>query len=308
MQLYQLRTFLEVARQRNLSRAAELLHLSQPAVSRQLKTLGDSLNAKLFEMIGKKVCLTQAGETLASEAVEILARVDQACERLRALNNVVRGTLRIGASTTPGFYLVPEVLGEFRQRFPGIELQFCIENTLLIEQMIVANELDFAIVGGHISRAELHQQPLLTDRLVVVASANAALAGKRLRPGDLCTAPLILREEGSATRAVFERWLHEQGLRITPMLEMKCPEAIKALVKANLGITVISMFAIREELDHGRLCTVPVSGMNLRRSILLIYHRNKHFPPAAEAFLDLMQAHFRSLAQLRPEAEVTPGE
>lgn len=285
-----LRTFLAAHRHRNYTRAGEEVFLSQSAVTRQVQLLERELGVRLFEKIGKGLHATAAGDALAREAAGVLGALDRAAETVRGLREAEQGRVRIGASTTPGHYLVPETLGRFHRRLPRVEIYYSVENSLRIEQRIVGNDLDLGVVGAHLTHAALHLEPLVEDEIAVFAAANHPLAErKRLAPRDLNEALWVLREKGSATRQLFEAWFLSNGGKIVRSLELGCPEAVKATVAAGVGISFMSVHGLRAGGHRRRLKVLPVAGLALRRPIYLAWHQDKHFSPVMTAFLEMLR-------------------
>ena len=290
MNPHRLRTFLAVRRHLNYTRAAEEVFLTQPAVSRQVRQLEEELGVRLFEQIGKSLYLTDAGETLAVEAEKLLGAMERTAEAVRSHRSADRGSVRIGASTTPGFYLLPDLLGQFHRRFPKVALHYTVENSLKIEQKIVRNELDLGFVGAHLSNEELELKPLLEDEIVCFTSPSHHLAKVRhIAPSSLEEEMWIIREKGSATRRLFEHWLSSRKGTIRKAIELTCPEACKALVRAGIGISFMSVHGLRSEIRTKRLMRVPVTGMSLKRPIFLARHSDKPNSPVMESFLAIVE-------------------
>ena len=288
-----LRTFLAVLKHLNYTRAAEELFLSQPAVSRQIRQLEQDLGLRLFEQIGKSLNLTDAGRTLADEAGKLLGNLERVAEAVRSHLSAESGRLRIGASTTPGLYLLPPVLGRFHARYSDVELHFAIENSLCIEQKILRNELDIGFLGAHTSHGELVAEKLLDDEIVCFASASHRLAKRRrIDAASLAGETWIIREKGSATRQRFESWLAEAGGTLGSIIELQGPEAVKALVAAGVGISFMSIHGLKREIRRRQFKKLPVTGLQLKRAILLVRHADKHTSPAMEWFLTLVRAMF----------------
>jgi DNA-binding transcriptional LysR family regulator len=240
---------------------------------------------RLFEQLGKSLHLTDAGRVLASEAEKLLGSIERSAEAVRAVRSVEHGSLRIGASSTPGFYLLPRIVGRFHRRFPGVDIGYAVENSLGIEERILRNELDLGFVGAHLSHADLRLDPVLEDEVVCFAHPSHPLARRaRIDPKDLRGALWVVRERGSATRRLVEAWLAERGVRIERTIELGCPETVKALVAGGVGISAISIHGLRER-SRGRLARLPVAGLRLRRPIYLVRHADKHVSPVMEAFL-----------------------
>ncbi len=288
-----LRTFLAVQKHLNYTRAAEEVFLSQPAVSRQIRQLEQDLGLRLFEQIGKSLNLTDAGRTLADEAGKLLGNMERVAEVVRSHLSAESGRLRIGASTTPGLYLLPPVLGRFHARYPDVELHYAIENSLCIEQRILRNELDLGFVGAHPSHDELVAVKLLDDEIVCFSNASHRLAKRRrIDVASLERETWIIREKGSATRQLFESWLTKGGGKLGPTIELEHPEAVKPLVAAGVGISFMSIHGLQREIRRRQFKKLPVTGLRLERPIFLVRHADKHTSPVMETFLTLVRARF----------------
>ncbi len=292
MNLHQLRIFLTIARCGSFTRAAEELHLSQPALSLHIKELEDELGLVLLDRLGKRVQITWAGDLLEEYAHRIFALMREAEEAMNELKGLRRGRLVIGASTTPGTYLLPRVLGEFRRRFPGIELSLEIANTNQIEGQVLRNELDLGVVGGVVTeKGRLVIESYVLDELVLIVSPSHPFVKKgKVTLEALKDEPFIIREEGSASRKVMEKGLKEKGIEIKRPLELGNTEAIKRAVAEGLGISFVSRHTITHELKAGLLCKIKVDGLTLKRQLNVIYHKDKRLPHVARAFLDLLHA------------------
>jgi len=286
-----LTTFVSVARHLNYTRAGEDLHLSQSAVWRQMRQLESRLGVPLFEQIGKDLHLTEAGRELERKAPSVLGHWGRIEEAVRAHGEIVVGRVRLGASTTPGFYLLPPILGAFHRDHPSVELHFEIDNSTNIEEKLVHNELDLALVGGPIHHAALRSLHCIDDEVVCFAAPSHPLANpKRLSPASLQTELCVLREEGSATRALFEDWVQDRGGLPERTMIMRCPEAVKTLVASGVGFSVLSSHAIAAEVGRGDLARLRLSGLKLTRPITLAWHVHKHLSPTIQAFIDRLNA------------------
>ena len=290
MNPHHLRTFLSVRKHRNYTRAAEEVFLTQPAVSRQMRQLEEELGVRLFEQIGKTLHLTDAGETLAVEAEKLLGAMERTAEAVRSHRSAERGSIRIGASTTPGFYLLPDLLGQFHRRFPKVALHYTVENSLRIEQMLVRNELDLGFVGANLSSRELELKPLVEDEIVCFTSPSHRLAKvRRIALSSLEEEMWIIREKGSATRLLFEDWLLSRKGAIRKSIELTCPETCKALVRAGIGISFMSVHGLRAEIRAKYLVKILVTEMSLKRPIYLAKHSDKRNSPVMESFLAIVE-------------------
>ncbi len=293
MDLQRLQTFRVLAETLHFRHAAERLGITQSAVSQQIASLEKALGATLFERIGRRVYLTPAGEVLARESVKVVATVSRARDAVAAVSKGDAGRLRVGASTTPGIYLVPEVLGRFRADFPLVELDFRIANSSRIEALAVANEFDLAVSGFRPTHEELFEIELGEDRIVAVAAP--ALVGKTRRavPSDLERWPLVAREPGSATRTAVEHALTALGVELEPSFELPSPEAIVRAAEAGLGYAFVSARTATDAIQTGRLVELRVQGLDVRRGLFAMHHRDKQVTPAMRELVDLLKARLR---------------
>jgi DNA-binding transcriptional LysR family regulator len=283
-----LEVFLAVARHLNFTRAGEEVNLSQPSISVRIRALQDELGVKLFEQLGKKIALTEAGQVLERHARRVLSALGDAQQALQELQGLERGSLRIGASTTPGMYLVPKIIAEFKRRHPKIEIHLGIKDTRQVEEDIVKNEFDFGFVGGHLVAAEVEVIPWLTDEIMLVASPTHPLARKKnLQLKDLAKESFISREQGSATQAAADAALREVNLQLEKVMEINNPESVKQAVQSGLGVAFLSKFAIETELKAETLAVLKVKDLRVSRQLKIVRHRDKHLSNAAQSLIEM---------------------
>ncbi|HEU5239758.1 MAG TPA: selenium metabolism-associated LysR family transcriptional regulator [Pyrinomonadaceae bacterium] len=283
-----LEVFLSVAKHLNYTRAGEEVNLSQPSVSVRIRQLENELGVKLFEQLGKKVVLTEAGQLLITNARRVITAIEDAKQSIEELQGFERGALRIGASTTPGMYLIPRTVAHFKERYPKIEIHLGIRDTRQIEAAVISNEFDFGFVGGHLAGDEVEVVPWLTDQLVLVVAPKHPLARKKsVKADDLRTEKFILRESGSATRAAIVTHLQTAELHVEPIIEMENPESVKKAVQSGLGIAFISKFAVETELKAKSLVAVRVQGLDINRELKIVYLKDKHLGRAAQRFIEM---------------------
>ena len=281
-----LEVFLSVAKHLNYTRAGEEINLSQPSVSVRIRQLENDLGVKLFEQLGKKVALTEAGRMLVPHARRVIAAIEDAKQSIDELQGLQRGSLRIGASTTPGMYLIPKTVAHFKDRYPRIEIHLGIRDTQQIEAGVISNEFDFGFVGGHLAGDEVAVVPWVTDELILIISPKHPLARKKLvNAKDLQKEKLILRETGSATRAAIISHLQKSDLRVEPIMEMENPESVKKAVQSGLGIAFISKFAVETELKAKTLVALRVRDLDIHRELKIVYRKDKHLGRAANTFI-----------------------
>jgi DNA-binding transcriptional LysR family regulator len=289
--VHQLRLLVTVADEGGISRAADRLHLSQPAVSHQLKALRTAVGIPLLETVGRRTRPTAAGDLLVGHARRILAEFEAAGDSLEELRGLRRGTLRVVGDTTVGTYVLPSVLGAFRKRHPAIEVQLDIGNRQHVLDRLAAHDVDFAVSGRPWTdeTIPLVRQPFLANELVAIASPRDRLAAKsHVTLAELAAAPFIIRERGSGTRETSEDLFHRAGLSLRPVMELASNGAIKRAVAEDLGVAVVSRVAATLELELGLIVELPVEGFPIHRQWHLIRVRGKHLAPAAEAFLQFL--------------------
>ena len=286
--LRQLKIFEAVARHLSFSRAAEELHLTQPAVSMQVQSLEDHAGLPLTEQAGKKVRLTAAGEELARQARHIADQLREAGEALAALKGVEAGHLKIGVVSTAK-YFAPSLLAEFRRRHPGVELQLTVNNRGTVVRQLAENDIDLAIMGTPPNEFETVAKIFADHPLVFIAAPDHPLAGKRnIDPKRLADETLLIRQPGSGTRAALERFLEERQVPAGARMELGSNETIKQAVMAGLGLSFISEHAIGLEISVGRLVKLNIAGTPVKRQWRLVYRTDKRLMPAATAFVDFM--------------------
>jgi DNA-binding transcriptional LysR family regulator len=286
-----LRTFVAVAELRHFARAASACNLSQPAVSHQIAQLESEIGAKLLNRAPRRVSLTVAGEVMLEEARRVLAAVDRARERMHEVTAGAVGRIRIGATATPGLYLLPPVLTEYRAAHPTFELEFQIASLDEIAERVIRNDLDMAVIAGRPPTSELRTKPLIRDALIAIGAPGLPSKGVRRALADQCW---ILREEKSATRREVDSWLRRH--RISPVRSMVFdgPDAVKRAVMAGLGISIVSRLTVDDELAAGRLTSLDIGHELPLRDICLIDHPQKHHGAACSAMLQLFSNRFEA--------------
>lgn len=290
LNLHHLRVFASVAEQGGFSRAAAVLRLSQPAVSKSVGELERQTGVPLFERAGRASRLTSAGALLFARARELFAVEQSAEEELRALRGLEQGVLRIGASTTVATYLLPGVLARFRAAHPGVTLRVASANTRAIARALTERRLDVALVEGPVSDARLESLPWREDELVVIAPPGHRVAARRsVSLADLTRESFIVREPGSGTRKVAEQVLAERGIELRVAMQLASTEAIKQAVAAGLGLAIVSRFAVADQVALKRLVALPLRGAPLRRPLTELRLVGRAPSPAAAAFRALLE-------------------
>ena len=289
--LHQLRIFLAVTRHKSFARAAEALHLSPPTLSLQVKQLSTTVGQPLFEQLGKKIFLTEAGQTLADACQDVESRLERLTEDLAALRGIEKGTLKIAILTTLQ-YTIPKLLGGFCAAHPGIEIALFVGNREVLLQRLTANQDDLYIMGQPPDQMDVDCEHFAENPLVMVAPASHPLVGHiNIKPGQLRDEAFILREPGSGTRLTTERFFTAQGVLLKNRLELGSNEAIKQTVAGGLGVAVLSATTVTSELALRELVVLDVVGLPLIRHWHVVYHKDKKLSAAASAFKAWLFAH-----------------
>lgn len=284
-----IRVFHAVANQLSYSKAALELGISQPAVSFHIRGLEQELGLSLFERVGKQISLTTAGRLLAEDAARMLLLEEEARIALTELAGLDRGVLVVGASATIGIYLLPEVLGTFRQRHPSVRVNLKLGNKARTIERLRDNEVDFGLVAGPVRETDLVCEPYLGDELIpIVAPAHRFARQGRVTAAELRSEVFLMRERGSGTQQRLEEQLFQMGIQPAETMQLGSTEAIKQSVAANLGISVASRYAVRTEIASGRLAQADIPGLVIMRDLLLVHHKDKRLSRAAIAFRHLL--------------------
>jgi DNA-binding transcriptional LysR family regulator len=268
-----------------MTRAAKALYFAEPTVSQAIAELEAFYGVRLFERLNHRLYLTTAGERLQSYARHMLNLEAQIKKELS--QHMEAGTIRIGASLTIGTYLLPRLISAFRERMPQAEIFTLVDNTNVIQQSILEDRVDIGFVESPASSHDIVEKNIRDDELIVISSPKHPLSQKKnVTKADLADQSFIIREPGSGTRAIFESAMRDAGLPWKVAGIYNNTEAIKHAVKADLGLGIVSMFSIEEELGTDSICPIQVRGMRLVRKFNFIYHRQKFFTKAMQVLVD----------------------
>lgn len=294
--LRQLRVFASVAKHLSFARAAEELHLTQPAVSMQIKELQAAVELPLFERSGRTVRLTMPGEYLLVYARRVLATLKEAESVMAGLRGVEGGRLTIGMVSTAEYFL-PRLLARFHAEHPAVELRLSVgANRESLVRQLRDNEVDLAVMGRPPRELDARAEPFAAHPLSIVAAPEHPLAQRRrIAPKALEAEPFIVREPGSGTRAAMEQFFRDQRIAPPRAMEMSSNETIKQAVIANMGLAFVSLHTVALELAAGQLVTLKVTGLPLVRRWHIVNIQAKPLSPAAEAFRYFVLEHGEAL-------------
>lgn len=284
-----LRLFCTVAETKSFSKTSRIVHLTQPAVSLQIQALEEFFETKLFDRTEGGISLTPAGKILYKKAKHILQHYSDLEKEIGKITGMIKGGLTIGASTTLGNYVLPRVLIDFKKKHPKIKINMLVGNTKRVEDLLTSGLIDFGLVEGETSRTNLKVETIMSDEMTIIIPPAHPWARKKVVPILEATRyPFILREEGSGTRQKVEEYfeLHGIGVRdIHVALVLGSTESIKEAVEAGMGIAIVSKWAVKKEIEDGRLSLVTFREGKISRNLSLITPSKTHFSYVAEEFL-----------------------
>lgn len=281
MNLHSLAVFVEVVRSGTMSSAAEELFISQPAVSKTIGNLEDHYGTKLFERLGNKLAITEAGSQLYRHAIQLLDQAKRMEDKLKGQGEL----LRIGATLTVGTTLLTQIVKDFKEDNPKLKIMIKVTNTKEIEDLLLQSKLDIALVEGVVKSPQLIYTPVIKDRLVMACTAYHPLAGRKtVHLDELANFPFHMREKGSGTRELFENFMMRQGHDINIQYESTCPFSIRnAMEEFNL-LSVLSLRLIEKEIRENKFYAFSPKMGAWKRNFSIVYHRDKLLTPTLKAF------------------------
>lgn len=286
--LHQLQVFLKITQTQSITKAAEELHLTQPAVSIQLKNLQDQFEIPLTEVIGRKLFVTEFGKEIAVAAEKIVNEVHAINFKTMAYRGQMIGRLKISVVST-GKYVMPYFLSDFLKEHQGIELVLDVTNKDKVIKSLEKNEVDFALVSVLPEHLQVDNIELMENRLFVVGNKEHKFQRQVYDNSILEELPLIYRETGSGTRHVMEGFIKQNNLPVIKKMELTSNEAVKQAVIAGLGFSIMPLIGIKNELNNGDLQIILVNGFPIKSVWRLIWLKNKNFSPVAKSYLDYVK-------------------
>lgn len=283
--LHQLQIFLKITQTKSITKAAEELHLTQPAVSIQLKNLQDQFEIPLTEVIGRQLYITDFGAEIAVTVEKILSEVYAINYKTQAYKGQLTGRLKLSIVST-GIYVIPYFLSDFLKKHQGIELLFDVTNKARVIESLEKNEVDFSLVSVLPDKLQVDAIELMRNKLYLVGSGVSKENTIPNLHNILEELPIIYREQGSGTRYTMEKYIANHGLNVKKKMELTSNEAVKQAVIAGLGYSIMPLIGIKNELINKELSIIPVKGLPLSSVWKMIWLKNKSFSPIASAFLE----------------------
>ena len=293
MDLWQLNIFCKVIELKSFSRAGKVIHLSQPTISSHIKDLEDHFDCRLIDRTSKEAVPTKAGEILYDYAKKMISLRDETESALAEYNGKMRGRLVIGGSTIPGTYLMPQLISDFKSRYPDVIVSLVIGDTDHIIESILNGSLELGIVGAKAETRKIIQTKFIEDEMrLIVPKGHRWCGQKRVSLKQLLSEPFILREHGSGTLKSLQQSLLDRGHGIEELniiAELGSTQAICQGIKSGAGVSIISMLAVTEDLQAGKLNALEVDGLDLKRNFYLTRHRYRSPSPLSVAFVSFLE-------------------
>ena len=287
-----------MAAELSFTRAAEMLNMTQPAVTHQIRQLEEELNTRLFDRANNRISLTAAGEAVLTYASRIISLYGELNESVKSLTGDRSGLVTLGASTTIAEYMLPGMLGDFQQEFPDVQIRLRVANTDAVVSMVADNTIDLGVVEGQVDSQLLRIEECQQDELQVLMPSNHPLTKETsITPSQLVDHPFINREDGSGTRGVIERYFanHDTDVgQLNRLFELGSTEAIKGLVQAGMGVSIVSKATVAKELALGLLATRPLSPP-LMRPLYFVRQRQKFRTQVMDELFQFARQYFKAL-------------
>lgn len=296
--LNQLRIFLKVAQTKSITKAAHELHLTQPAVSIQLKNFQNQFMIPLIEVVNKKLYLTDFGLEIVDAAQKIIDEVHAIDYKMQAFKGELTGKLKLSVVST-GKYIAPYFIADFLKKNQGVELLMDVTNKASVIQSLERNEVDFALVSVLPETLAVDKVELMENKLFLVGNHDRKFSKKMYDKSLFETIPLIYREQGSGTRHVMERFIFKNNLPVKKKLELTSNEAVKQSVLAGLGYSIMPLIGIKNEIANNQLQIIPVKGFPIKSTWYLIWRKDKKTSPLMSAYLDFIKKNKKRIIEER---------
>jgi len=298
MDIHRLEVFCKVLELQSFTKAAEAVCLTQPTVSEHIRALEQTVGERLVDRLGREVLPTSSGKILYRYAKDLIALRNEAVQALEKHKGALSGNLLVGASTIPGAYILPELIGSFKTLYPSIHTTLRIGGSSDVVERVLEGRLEIGLIGAKWDDRRIQMEEIFSDELVLTVYAEHRWAQRKsVDPEELIGEPFILRERGSGTRIVMNQAIEGAGFppsRLNVVAEMGSTEAVRQGIKARIGISILSYRAVSEDVDRGMLVALPVKGLRLHRPFYLVQRKNRQLSPLCTAFIDHLHARART--------------
>lgn len=294
--LTQLQVFLKITQTRSVTKAAEELHLTQPAVSIQLKNFQNQFDIPLTEVVGRKIYITDFGREIADSVENILNQVNTINYKTQAYRGQLTGRLKISVVST-GKYVMPFFLSSFIRQHPGIELLMDVTNKAQVVKSLERNEVDFSLVSIRPATLNVERLDLLQNKLYLIGNTDQKFSKSSYTKEIFKELPIIYREKGSGTRQTMEHFIEQNRIPVVKKMELTSNEAVKQAVLSGLGFSIMPLIGIKNELHNGELQIIPVKGLPIKTVWQLIWLKSKKHSPVAQSFLSYMTKEKSDIVQ-----------
>lgn len=294
--LHQLAIFLKIVQTRSITKTAEAMHLTQPAVSIQLKNFQSQFNIPLIEIINKRVYITDFGKDIAESAQNIMNEISVIDNRLTKYNGSITGTLRISSVST-GKYVIPYFIADFLRENQNVELRLDVSNKATVLDLLEQNQSDFSLVSVLPKQIPLKRIELMPNSLYLIGAGRQSFQTELITKQSLEKLPLIYREEGSATRMAMEKFIEKNRITVKKKIQLTSNEAVKQAVIAGIGFSIMPFIGLKNELENKQLQIIPIKGLPIKTSWNLVWHSKKRLSPVAAAFKEYIELHKMEIIQ-----------
>lgn len=289
MDFHQLKVFISVYKNKSFSKAAKEIFLTQPTISEHIKTLEEELKCKLFDRIGKKIISTKEADILFDEALDLINKFENLKDSVQKLRELPSGNIIIGTSSIPGTYILPSLIPEFKIYYPQVNIQIDISDSAEVISKILSHDVLIGLVGTQINNPLLRYTPFMEDELVI-ASPNS-IKKESIEPEELLNNPFIMRESGSGTRKETEKLLKEigiEGAKLKIVCTLGSTDAVKQAVKNGLGLSILSIHSIKDEIECRKLKAIRIKGHRMTRKFYIVTHHKRTLPYIYRLFYEFL--------------------
>ena len=294
--LNQLAIFLKIVQTKSITKTAEAMHLTQPAVSIQLKNFQTQFTIPLIEIINKRVYITEFGREIAESAQNIMNEISVIDNRLTKYSGSLTGTLRMSCVST-GKYVLPYFLADFLRENQNVDLSLDVTNKSMVLDLLEQNQSDFSLVSVLPKHVALQKIELMPNSLYLIGAGNQSIQADAINKQTLEKLSLIYREEGSATRMAMEKFIEKNRISVKKKIQLTSNEAVKQAVIAGIGYSIMPVIGLKNELERNQLQIIPIKGLPIKTAWNLVWHRKKKLSPVATAFKEYIEKNKNQIIQ-----------